>query len=216
MQGWTQRAGRTAARQAAMVPTPGRALNARERLAADPARGLEALRGHRVGAVVPGALRHQDGSGTRDLSQEITAAIAHGLRAQVTGRVIGDGTFGRAAEIRVEPWLLADRPEELARVHGGRRHARGHRAVGGSHERRVFAAQHHRARGIDREHLGARVDEGREDGQVAGGRGLHGGQIALLPGRHAATAQPGRAADVDPVSLEHDHGVPGSGLVVLD
>src|SRR5262249_9514244 len=104
----------------------------------------------------------------------------------------------------------------LARIHHGRRDLLGRRSVGRLDERGVLATHHHRAGGIDGEHLGTALDERQQDLEVAVHLLPHGREVTAFPGRHAAAVEARRTADVDLVRLEHRHRVPPDrGLVVL-
>ena len=83
-------------------------------------------------------------------------------------------------------------------------------------EVRPLAPHHHRAGRVDHQHLGPRLHVGQEEVEVGVGLGPQRLEVALLPGRHAAAAQPLHHPHVHAVLPEHEEGVlPDLGVVVL-
>ena len=137
---------------------------------ADAAGGLEALDLQGVAAVVTGALRDQP-----DLSTPASRSRSRARKPIDCARRWQAAWYatlvGKRRERAVEAGLLADRPEQLARDRGSRPKslsARGRSAASTSVG--ILPAQHHRAGGDERDHLGARVDERGRAGRGSAGR----------------------------------------------
>ena len=151
------------------------------------------------------ALHHRAGHrDPRDLAQQVAPLEADPLGPQVAGGVVGDpAARRRALEVGAEAGLLADGPEELGDVHHRRRQLLGPGPVGPLEQVRPLAAHHHRAGRVDDQHLGPPLHEGEEQVEVAVGLRPQRLEVALLPGRHPAAAQPLHHPGVDAVPLQH-------------
>ena len=192
-----------------------RCVHAVEGLLADADRDFEALGLHGVGAVVAAALHGGGGRDAGDLANEVASLEADGLGAKVAGGVVAD-VAGGGLEVLVESLFLADRPQELRRVHHGVGDGGCLVAIGVGDKFGVLLAQHHRAGRVDGEHLLASLDMRQQLVEVGAGLLLHGVEIARLPCRHAAAIETSLTGDVDLVVLQHLDGVFADlGFVVL-
>src|SRR6185295_6378314 len=122
-------------------------------------------------------------------------------------RVVSDRLSGCAAKVRIEARLIADRPEELARVHNRGCNLLGGWPVGDFDQRRMLAPHHHRTGRIDRDNLCSLLDKRKQDLE-AGLRMLSKRiEVPSLPCRHSTTLKTGGAPHIYFVLLEDIYGV---------
>jgi hypothetical protein len=167
---------------------------------------------------VAAALHDRGRLDVEELANEVAALEADGLGAQVAGHVVGKVLgLGLGRDLGVEALLLAQPPQELARVADGVGDLLGPLRVLALDELGPLAAQHHRAGRVDGHDLGPGIDVGLEQIEVVADLGAHAVEITALPRRHPAALEVAAAADVDAVALEHlDRVLADLRLVVLD